>query len=376
MTDTAITAERAILGDGATAAVAVRVVDGRVAAIHRGEPPTGWPPARRVRGTLMPGLVDLQVNGMGGAGFEAEDPAMFAVIARAAARGAAAAFLPTLITAPVDTLARRARAVATWLAQPAAADAALPLGIHLEGPFLELAGAHDPQALALPTRDNVERLLEACDGHLAMVTLAPGLPGAPAAVERLVAAGVVVALGHARSTVGFAECVAAGASVVTHLFNAMSPLHHREPGIANLALDDERLTCCLIADGHHVHPNMLRLAFRALGRARTVLVTDAVSAAGMPDGEYTLSGLPVTSREGIVRDREGRLAGSALTMAMACRGFAAAVPHADDLVLAEVAARNPARLLRRGDLGAIEVGAIARFTLREPNGSLSALTIL
>jgi N-acetylglucosamine-6-phosphate deacetylase len=376
MTDTAITAERAILGDGAATAVAVRVLDGRIAAIHRGEPPTDWPQARRLRGTLMPGLVDLQVNGMGGAGFEAMDPAAFAVIAEAAARGAAAAFLPTLITAPIETLALRARAVAAWLARSAPAGTALPLGIHLEGPFLEMAGAHDPSALALPTRDHVDRLLDACDGHLAMMTIAPGLPGAPAAVERLVAAGVVVALGHARSTVGFADCVAAGASVVTHLFNAMSPLHHREPGIANLALDDERLTCCLIADGHHVHPNMLRLAFRTLGRSRTVLVTDAVSAAGMPDGEYTLSGLPVTSREGIVRDREGRLAGSALTMAMACQRFAAAVPTADDAVLAEVAARNPARLLGRRDLGAIEVGAIARFTHKEPNGSLSALTIL
>lgn len=376
MTDTAITAERAILGDGAATAVAVRVLDGRITAILRGEPPADWPKARRLRGTLMPGLVDLQVNGMGGAGFEAEDPAAFAVIAEAAARGAAAAFLPTLITAPIETLAKRARALAAWLARSSHAGTALPLGIHLEGPFLEMAGAHDPLALALPTRDHVDRLLDACDGHLAMMTLAPGLPGAPAAVERLVAAGVVVALGHARSTVGFADCVAAGARVVTHLFNAMSPLHHREPGIANLALDDERLTCCLIADGHHVHPNMLRLAFRTLGRSRTVLVTDAVSAAGMPDGEYTLSGLPVTSRAGIVRDREGRLAGSALTMAMACQGFAAAVPEADDAVLAEVAARHPARLLRRADLGAIEVGAIARFTHKEPDGSLSALTIL
>jgi N-acetylglucosamine-6-phosphate deacetylase len=153
----------------------------------------------------------------------------------------------------------------------------------------------------------------------------------------------------------------------------MGPLHHRAPGLAALALDDERVACAVIADGVHVDPVMLRNAFRILGPDRTVLVTDAVAAAGMPDGEYTLGGARVVAAGGVVRDANGTLAGSALTMALAARNFLAFVPAASPWTLARVAATNPARIAGAGQLGEIAVGRRAAFALLADDGSVTAM---
>ena len=324
-------------------------------------------------GTLLPGLVDLQVNGMGGRGCDEAEPDALEQIAATAWRGGAAAFLPTLITAPFDLLCERARGIAAWIAtREARADAATPLGIHLEGPFLEVPGAHDPAHFVDPSPARITSLLEACGGSLRLVTLAPSLPSAAAATAQLRAADVAVAFGHARTIPGFDDCVAAGARGVTHLFNAMGGLSHREPGFVGRCLDEPRLGCSLICDGAHLDPAIVRLAYRVLGVERTILVTDATNAAGMPDGRYELSGMPVRAAHGVVRDAAGRLAGSALTMSEACRNLAAFVHSVAAAELAAVASANPARLIAATQFGVIRSGAVARFALLGSDAALRA----
>ena len=349
----------------------VLIEDGRVTRVGYFDAPAA---ARKLRvsGTLLPGLVDLQVNGMGGrACDEAGGDALLAV-AQACARGGAAAFLPTLITAPFETLLRRTSELAQQILA-FAGPGAIPLGLHLEGPFLEASGVHDESCFVDPTPARIAALLAAARGTWKLVTLAPARKGAPEAIAMLRAHGVQVAIGHATSTEHFAAAVAAGAGMVTHLFNAMGPIHHRNPGIAGLALDEAKLMASLIVDGAHVHPAMVRNAFACLGVDRTILVTDAVAAAGMPDGDYDLSGLRVRATDGVVKDAQGRLAGSALTMAKAVRNFATFVPDAGPWTLARVAATNPARAIgMERHFGAIAVGARARFALLAPSGELAA----
>jgi len=223
-----------------------------------------------------------------------------------------------------------------------------------------------------PTPERIDALLEAAAGRLSLLTLAPTRGGAAEAVRRLVAAGVKVSIGHAGDTTHLENCVEAGATLATHLFNVMGPLHHREVGLASRVLDDERLSACLIPDGHHVDPVMLRGAWRSLGPERTLVVTDCMSAAGMPDGSYDLSGEPVVLAGGQVRDSEGRLAGSAIRMGEALAAFAATV-DGDPVTLARIGSQNPASVLGLPD-PTIAPGAPARFTLLAPDGaSASAL---
>ncbi|MGE3171921.1 MAG: N-acetylglucosamine-6-phosphate deacetylase [Planctomycetota bacterium] len=365
--------DRVVLADSVLAGATVRIADGRIVEVTADPAPAG---GRAPGGTLLPGFVDLQVNGGGGrTTAEATDDAL-AAVARATQAGGAAAFLPTLITAPWPQLLQQVAAVASWCArrqQKPAADEARPLGLHVEGPFLEVPGAHDQCAFVDPTDRRVDELLAAAAGQLRLVTLASSRDGAAAAVRRLRAAGVVVALGHVADPRGFADCVDAGATLVTHLFNAMGPLHHREPGIAGRALDERRLACALIVDGAHVHPAMVRNAFAVLGPDRTVLVTDATAATGMPDGEFRLAAEAVRSTDGVVRDARGNLAGSALTMARAATNFLAMEPRAGTWTLARLCAANPARLLGLDDLGVLAPGRRAEFTRIDADGSVSVV---
>ena len=358
--------DRIVLPDTVMASARIAAIDGRITAIDRG---AAAPGAMHLRGTLLPGFVDLQVNGAGGHACDEATPAALDAISHAVWNGGAVAFLPTLITAPWDRLLQQVAAVAQWIRTWHGAGAE-PLGLHLEGPFLQAPGAHDASCLLDPTPERVQQLLAAANGTLRLVTLAHARPGAMAATAQLVAAGVTVALGHCDRPEGFTACVDAGAAAVTHLFNVMGALHHRDVGTAGLALDDARVRCPLIVDGVHVHPAMVRNAFRILGPDRTVLVTDAVGAAGMPDGDYTLAGMRVTARDGIVRDAQGRLAGSALTMERAARNFLQCVPTAGPWTLARVAASNPAALVRAEHLGTLAVGKRAAFTLLADDGSL------
>lgn len=329
-----------------------------------------------VEGTLLPGWIDLQVNGSGGRGVHEATPEALDAVAVAAFEGGAACFLPTLITARFEELLERTRAVGRWIRErrkvPRAGQAT-PLGLHLEGPFLEVGGAHDVNHFVDPTPARVEALLEAAQGELALVTLAPARVGAARAVEMLVAEGCAVFLGHAHRTEAFGACVDAGARGVTHLFNAMSGLHHRDPGIVGATFDDPRVAASLIVDGHHVHPSVVRTALRCLGPERLILVTDAMAAAGMPDGDYELGpDHRVRLEGGAVRDTEGRLAGSALSLAAAVRCLGEILGEVDPRVVAAATSRNPARVLADAQRGSIAVGMRAEFAVLSPDGSARA----
>ena len=351
-------------------ATCVHVDDGEI--LEVGPARTADGERRRVSGTLLPGLVDLQCNGAAGRGVDEGSAEALDAIAAGVWAGGAAAFLPTLITAPFEELLGRLEQVAAWIeARPTGG--ATPLGIHLEGPFLQAPGTHDADLFIDPTPARVDAILGAAAGHLSLITLAPDRPGAPEAIARLRAAGVAVALGHGEGVEQLEACISAGASMVTHLFNAMGPLHHRSPGFAGLALDDERLMCSLIPDGVHVHESMLRNAYRCLGPARTILVTDAVAAAAMPDGDYELAGAPVQLRDGVVRDQRGRLAGSVLTMAEAARRWTRMVPSTDACALAQLASTNPARVIGAASHGEIAAGRAARFCALAADGTVTAL---
>lgn len=262
-------------------------------------------------GTALPGLVDLQVNGAFGHDFTTDPTSVWEVARRLPEHGVTA-FLPTVISCPVEQVIAALGVLAAG--PPDGWRGARPLGLHVEGPMLAPSrrGTHPERHLQSPSRDLVEALVDA--GPPAMVTIAPELPGAEEAIRRLVAAGTVVALGHsdcdaatARAAVGW------GARHVTHLFNGMSGLDHRRPGLAAVALADERLTVGLVADGVHVHPDMLALANRLAG-PRLVLVTDATAGLGAGDGRHVVGDVPV-QRDGItVRNETGELAGSAAPM--------------------------------------------------------------
>ena len=336
----------------------VRVEDGLVVDVREGG--SGPVDVELATGVLAPGLVDLQVNGCYGADFVNASAQEWDVLTTRLLETGVTALLPTFITAPVGELADALRRTRGLLAQLPDRPRARVLGVHLEGPFLseQRRGAHDRAWLRDPTPADVQQLLDAGADLLRLVTLAPELVGALDAVRTLVAAGVLVSVGHSDATAAQVSAAAdAGARMVTHLFNAQRPLLHREPGVVGQALADGRLTSGLILDLHHVSAQAARVALAA-APGRIALVTDAAAPAGMPPGRYALGGQPVLLDEGSPPLREdGTLAGSALRLDDA---VANAVRLGTDLATAVAAASTvPADLLRRGDLGRVVPGATA-----------------
>lgn len=297
---------------------------------------------------MAPGFIDLQVNG--GAGFQfldAPSPGMMAAIEFHLAHGTTG-LLPTLITAPGATI-RAALARLRETPHPAL------LGVHLEGPFIskECRGAHHPAHILEPSLERFEELVQGYEGFVRIVTLAPELPGASVLIRRITEIGAISALGHSAADYRTAQQgVKLGIRLFTHLGNAMTGLHHREPGVVGAALDSDAYVE-LICDGVHLHPAFVRLVAKVKGYDRICLVTDAISAAGLPDGEYVLGGLPVFVQEGVARLSDGTLAGSTLTMDRAVKNFmeftGCSLPEA-----VRCATLNPARLLgidhRKGSL--------------------------
>jgi len=339
----------------------VHVRDGRIVAAGAGAPPVARPALRLPAGaTLAPGYIDLHVHG-GGGDQVGPDPHGVAGVARFHARHGTTALLATTVPAPEDELLATVRAVAA-AARRAEPDAARVLGCHLEGPFVspERPGALDVRHLRAPDPALLHRFLDAGAGSVQCVVIAPELPGALQLISEAADEGVVVSVGHSDAT--HAEALAGfdcGARAATHLFNAMRPLHHREPGIAGAALTAPRVTAELIADGVHLHPATLRLAHAAKGPHRLTLITDAMQAAGLPDGEYALGGRPIAVRGGEARTAEGSLAGSTLTMDRAVRVAVeeAGIPLPDALAMASA---TPAEVLGlAGVKGRIAAGADA-----------------
>lgn len=323
----------------------------RIAAVGTGEPPGMG--ALDLRGLLLcPGFVDLHIHGAFGADLMAGG---VGAVSAGLPRHGCTSFLPTTVTASWGETLAAVTALAAAAEHPP--EGARPAGIHLEGPFLNPArrGMQVPEHMRPPDDAAVDALLEAGHGQVRQVTLAPELPGGLEAVRRLAARGVVVALAH--SDASFEQAVAAaeaGARHVTHCFNAMRPLHHREPGLAGAALALPGLTAEVIADGVHVHPAMLRVLWRARGWRRLAVVTDAMPGAGAPEGRYRFGGQDVTVRGGAARLHDGTLAGSVLTMDRAVATMVAAGAPPRQAVA--MASRVPAAIAGLSDVGALAPG--------------------
>ncbi len=350
-----ISAPRVVSPTGILEPGTVRLDGSRIASVRRGS----GGDVDLGTGVLAPGLVDVQVNGCFGTDLaEASGDGWREVCARLPETGVTS-FQPTFISAPVPELVQALRRTARLLVG-GPLPGARPLGVHLEGPFLSTLhrGAHDPAVLVDPKPEAVLALLVAAPGLLTMVTLAPERAGALDAVAELVQAGVRVSVGHSDATaVQVAAAAEAGATMITHLFNAQRGLHHREPGVPGHALVDPRLRLGLISDLVHVSAEVLRLVWAAAGD-RVVLVTDAVAAAGMPPGEYVLGGQRIVQpADGPPVRADGVIAGSGLRADDALAHTVGLGVSLYDAVRA--ATLVPADVLGRNDIGRLAPGAPA-----------------
>lgn len=321
-------------------------------------------------GWTVPGFVDTHCHGGGGGDYTDGDPASALVARSFHLRGGTTTTFASLVSAEIEVLCERIRTL-----RPLVGDGHFA-GIHLEGPFLSPAkrGAHDPTLLRAPDPASVEQLLAAGDGAISMITMAPELPGAEAAMSRFRAAGVTVAFGHSDADAMITEeALAAGATVVTHLFNAMRPIHHRDPGPIPRLLTDSKPIVEMISDGFHLHPDVLLMIIAAAGPDRVALITDAFVGAGQPDGEFRLGNLRVAMHDGQARlvgddGNLGAIASSSLTMGRAVENlvsYGVSIPE-----VARMAATTPARGHRLAGVGVVEPGARADLCVLDEAGAL------
>ncbi|MCY4080213.1 MAG: N-acetylglucosamine-6-phosphate deacetylase [Caldilineaceae bacterium] len=281
--------------------------------------------------TLLPGFIDVHIHGSGGADVMDATPESLETMSRFLVRHGVTGFYATTVTASreatlaaVENAARYVESSRSGNGVEGAAGARV-LGVHLEGPFLSAAfpGAQNPAHIRPPSAKEFEELLGA--GPVRMITLAPEVAGADTLIGMAAAAGVRVVMGHTGATFEEAtSAMEAGVSQATHTYNAMTGLHHRRPGAVGATLSDDRIYAQLIADGIHVHPAAMRILGRCKGPARTLLISDAIGAAGMAEGRYEMGRLPVIVKDGACRLEDGTLAGSVLTLDAALRNFMSA----------------------------------------------------
>jgi N-acetylglucosamine-6-phosphate deacetylase len=328
-------------------------------------------------GVLLPGFIDLHVHGGDGADAMDADPDGLRRMARFHATHGVTSLLPTTWSAPPAALEAAVATIADT-AGPVDGGASI-IGAHLEGPWINpaRAGAQDPAGIRLPDVAEACRLMDIRRGIVRLVALAPEMPGAGPVIEECVRRGVVIAAGHTEAT--WEEMTAAcnlGVRHVTHTFNAMGGLGHREPGTAGAALALSELRCELIADGHHVHAGAMAVLARAKGPEGVVLISDAVRAAGLPEGDVDLGGRPAAHCCGAVRLPDGTLAGSVLTLDVALRNFAAATGWGwADLALAT--SGNAAAALGLSNKGRLDRGLDADLVLlRDEPGREVVLTVV
>ncbi|UCR88724.1 N-acetylglucosamine-6-phosphate deacetylase [Mycetocola spongiae] len=316
---------------------------------------------------LTPGFIDIHAHGGGGFSYEDGPAAVDAALSLHRAHGTTRSVL-SLVTGDVEELMRRVGVIADL-----AEDNPLILGSHLEGPFLDPGhrGAHDPEYLIEPDIRDVDRLIAAGQGTICQVTLAPELPGSAEAIRRFTAAGIAVAVGHTDADYeGALAAFSAGASILTHAFNAMNPIHHRAPGPVLAAADSPHVTLEIVNDGVHVHPSVVELAFE-MAPGRVALITDAMAAAGNHDGHYLLGTLGVIVTDGVARLEEGgAIAGSTLTLDQALlravRDSHIPLPEA-----VRALTETPARTIGRGnEFGALDVGFAADIVLLDQDLSV------
>ena len=343
----------------------IAIVDGTIDQVTAGLAPAADLTAP-AGGCITPGFIDLQVNGAFGIDLST-DPAGVDRLSHGLLASGVTAFLPTLITAPLPSYRP---ALQTLQQAQAAVRGARLLGVHVEGPYLNPVrhGAHDPAYLRSPDLAEIATWLD--PQIVRIVTLAPELPGALPVIDALRRQGIVVSAGHSDCTLSQAEAgFAAGVAWGTHLFNAMAPLHHREPGLAG-ALLSSTVPCGLIADGQHVHPAVVKLAWRAKGPQGLTLVTDAMAATGMPPGRYRLADAEVLVDDTTARLADGTLAGSILTMDQALRNVQrfTGCSLADALVMAST---TPAAVLGLAQMGRIAAGCVADLVFLDHAGHVT-----
>ena len=367
---------RMILPEGVVEGKSLLIEGGRITGIADEEKLAGASDTLPLDGlTLLPGFIDIHIHGAIGVDtMEANADALHSVACFLAQNGVTA-WMPTLVPAPPEDYARAARSIGTLMdEQDERPCAARVLGLHYEGPFINNAqcgalrpayfrtfkGAADIEALALPQNKAAKR----------MITVAPEVDGGIELIQELVERGWLVSLGHTRADVGVLDKASeAGAHHMTHFMNAMSPLHHRSPGPIGWGLLKDEVSCDVIADGVHVDPLVLKLVIRSKSPERVALISDAVSPAGLGDGEYQIWGETISVSEGRTRNERGSIAGSVITMRDAVRTMLSLdIPVGD---VARMASGNPARLLGADqDCGSIEIGKRADLVAVDGEGNV------
>ena len=357
-------ARRLLTAHGEVEYPVLTVEDGRIVHVEAGE-------ANGSTETLTACFFDIHVHGACSYDLMAADAGEIAQVGRFLASRGVGHYLATTVTGPVDATLRALERLAAAIEAGGAAgqDVALPVGVHLEGPFVSHAkrGVHPPASILEPSVALFDRFQEAARGHIRLMTMAPELPGALELIAHAAAAGVRVSVGHSDATEAQALAgVSAGAASATHAFNAMRALNHREPGILGVVLDRDELYAEAICDGVHVHPSLIRLWLKAKGVEKAILVTDGMSATGMPDGMYTLGDLKVTVKDGVCLS-DGTLAGSVLTMDVAVENLQRFTGSSLGVAVG-LASRNPARMLGMTELAELGPGSAANFNVYDAAG--------
>lgn len=375
---TLLTARFLLTTEGLIGNPVVEIEDGVVRSIStraQGSLPNNGEHCDFADATLAAAYFDVHTHGCCGHDVMEGTPGALRVIGGFLGHHGVGAYLPTTVTAPEDRILRSLADLAQRIAAPPQPGSATPLGVHLEGPFLSHAkrGAHPTRDLQEPSIPLFDRMYAAAEGRILLMTIAPELPGAMELITHATARGVRVSIGHSNGLRSDACAgIEAGAVSATHTFNAMRPLDQREPGILGTALAEDALFAEIICDGLHVDPDVVRLFARSKPADRAILVTDAMSAAGMPDGTYKLGELDVRVTAGRAITGENTLAGSTLTMNRAVENYTrfAQVPLPDALY---AATRNPARMLRcESAAGLLAVGGRADLNVISPTGALQA----
>ncbi len=363
---TTITARRLITDTGEIEYPVVSVEDGQIARIEAGD----------VNGsteTLTATFFDIHVHGARSFDFMAADPAGIAEVGRFLVTRGVAHYLPTTVTAPLDLTLKSLDRLANAIERPgksaSGGPVAVPVGVHLEGPFVSHGkrGVHPEVSIREPSIELFDRLQAAARGHIRLMTMAPELPHALELIQHATSKGVRVSMGH--STATWEEtlaAIAAGAKSSTHLFNAMRALDHREPGIVGTVLDREDIYAEAICDGVHVHPAIIRLWLKMKGEERGILVTDGMSATGVPDGTYTLGDFEVVVKDGVCLSGE-TLAGSVLTMDQAVANVQKFTGTSLGAAV-RLASRNPARMMGMTELSTMTPGTPANFNVFDEAG--------
>jgi N-acetylglucosamine-6-phosphate deacetylase len=330
--------------------------------------------------TLAPGFVDLHLHGCAGYDVMAMGPSSRAAIESFLARCGTTSYFPTTVTAPLDETLRALERLADAIESAKATSVprrARPAGIHLEGPFLSHArrGVHSPEQLRRPSLELFEKFWQASRGTIRLMTIAPELDGALEVITEASRRGVCVSLGHSDASLEEAQKgIEAGARHATHTFNAMRPLAHRDPGLLAAILTDHRITADMIVDGVHLDAAIVRLVLATKGFDKTVLITDATSAAGMPDGTYRLGTFDVTVKDGRCL-ADGKLAGSVLTMDQAVRNVTR-FTSCDLRTAVRLATYNPARVAGVDQqYGLLRPGAQADLLALSSDGEVRATII-